>query len=411
MKDSSKDERQSRATINDVAAESGVSKGTVSHYISGRVPVSPKTRQRIEAAMTKLNYRPTQTARSLNSRKRLAMNRDFISSNAPRLTTVGYVSIDVLASVSRLPKTEERLVSSGINMMIGGVAANVASVAAGIGEPWPINVSILTVVGQDQDSDWALSVLADRRVSVIQALHPNDGRITRALIFVEQGGRRTIVNEPIALDNVDVRSFIHNADVTARPWCLHFEGYVVATQIDVIADAREKGMITSMHSAGVDLEWLRDNGEIVCSLFDYMVLSREALTAMTGLADAREGLLELHRRSRILPVRPQAIVVTLGAQGAIVINYEGLLQQVQAPRVVVTDTTGAGDSFVGAFLTLILHGADPLDAAQLACISGSMTVTTLGAAEMRPSASELLTFARTHDLPVPKNLAAAVFPG
>lgn len=406
MKNDPGDTRRNKATINDVAAESGLSKGTISHYISGRVPVSPKTRERIEVAMKKLNYRPTQTARSLNSRKRLAMNRDFISGNAPRLTTVGYVSIDVIASVPRLPKNEERLVSSGINTMIGGVAANVASIAAGIGEPWPVNVSILTVVGQDQDSDWALSVLADRRVSVIQALHPNGGRITRAIIFVEQGGRRTIVNEPIALDNMDVRAFIQNADITTIPWCLHFEGYVVSAQIGVVSEARAKGMLTSMHSAGVDLKWLRKNRKLICSLFDYVILSREALAALSGESDPSKGLIELYQHSVNLPSGPRAIVVTLGAKGALVISQDGALHRVFAPRVVVNDTTGAGDSFVGTFLTFILHGMDPVEAAQLASISGSMTVTVLGAAEMRPSANELLAFARTYDLPFPESLAA-----
>lgn len=396
------------ATINDVAAESGVSKGTVSHYISGRVPVSPKTRERIEAAMKKLDYRPTQTARSLNSRKRMAMNRDFTAINSPRLTTVGYVSVDVLATVSRLPETEERLVSTGIETFIGGVAANVASIAAGIGGPWPLNVSILTVVGRDQDSDWALSVLADRRVSVLQAMHPHDGRMTRAIIFVEQDGRHTIVNEPIALADVDVRAFIAKANVTDMPWCLHFEGYVVASQIDVVSEARNKGMVTSMHSAGLDQAWLRNNGDLVLCLFDYVVLSREALASVSGKQEPRDGLLELHARSARLERTPEVIVVTLGAAGALVMKRDGTLRHIEAPRVVVRDTTGAGDSFVGAYLTFLLHGVDPFVAAQFGCLSGSMTVTTLGAAEVRPTAKDLMAFAQSYSVPVTEHFFSAV---
>jgi ribokinase len=396
-----KDTFPNPATINDVAAESGVSKGTVSHYISGRVPVSPKTRARIEAAMKKLDYHPAQTARSLNSRKRLSMNRDFTSGNFPRLTTIGYVSVDVLATVARLPERDERLVSSGIQTFIGGVAANVASIAAGIGAPLSLNASILTVVGHDQDSDWALSVLADRHVSVLQAPHPHDGRMTRAIIFVEEDGRHTIVNEPIALADVDVQDFIDRANITALPWCLHLEGYVVASQIDVVGAARDKGMVTSMHSAGLDEAWLADNTDLVLSLFDYVVLSREALAGATGIADQRDGLLALHARRTSMPVSPKVIVVTMGAAGALVLQRDGTFQHVRAPEVVVRDTTGAGDSFVGAFLTLMLHGADPVTAAQYGCLSGSLTVTGLGAAEIRPTAQDLRDLAALHAIVLP----------
>ncbi|MCA1868848.1 LacI family DNA-binding transcriptional regulator [Agrobacterium genomosp. 3] len=393
------------ATINDVAAECGVSKGTVSHFISGRVPVSPKTRARIEAAMKKLDYHPAQTARSLNSRKRLAMNRDFTSGNFPRLTTIGYVSVDVVATVSRLPDREERLVSSGIQTFIGGVAANVASIAAGIGAPLSLNASILTVVGHDQDSDWALSVLADRHVSVLQAPHPDGGRMTRAIIFVEEDGRHTIVNEPIALADVDVQEFIERANVTTQPWCVHLEGYVVAAQIDVVGAARKKGMITSIHSAGLDETWLAENIDLVLSLFDYVVLSREALAGATGTVDQRNGLLALHTRRASMPVSPKVIVVTMGAAGALVLQQDGTLQRVRAPEVTVRDTTGAGDSFVGAFLTVMLHGGDPFTAAQYGCLSGSLTVTGLGAAEIRPTAQNLRDLAERHAIALPDVLA------
>lgn len=409
MKDP-KDTLPNPATINDVAAESGVSKGTVSHYISGRVPVSPKTRARIEAAMKKLDYHPAQTARSLNSRKRLAMNRDFTSGNFPRLTTIGYVSVDVVATVSRLPERDERLVSSGIQTFIGGVAANVASIAAGIGAPWSLNASILTVVGHDQDSDWALSVLADRHVSVLQAPHPHDGRMTRAIIFVEEDGRHTIVNEPIALADVDVQDFIDRANITSLPWCLHFEGYVVASQIDVVGAAREKGMITSMHSAGLDLVWLRDNCDQILSLFDYVVLSREALASASGTDDPREGLHILYERASRLTTRPKVIVATMGAAGAMVIKQNGAWQHVVAPEVAVRDTTGAGDSFVGAFLTALLHGTDPLVAAQYGCLSGSLTVTGLGAAEIRPTANDLMALAEKHSIALPSHSQISTIP-
>lgn len=56
-------------TIKDVAAHCGVSYQTVSRVINNSDNVRPETRQRIEEAITALNYRPSLAARSLPGRR------------------------------------------------------------------------------------------------------------------------------------------------------------------------------------------------------------------------------------------------------------------------------------------------------------------------------------------------------
>lgn len=56
-------------TINDVAKEAGVSITTVSRVINGNYPVKKETREKVEAAIKKLNFQPNPIARSLVSRK------------------------------------------------------------------------------------------------------------------------------------------------------------------------------------------------------------------------------------------------------------------------------------------------------------------------------------------------------
>ncbi|MEO7295978.1 MAG: LacI family DNA-binding transcriptional regulator [Candidatus Limnocylindria bacterium] len=53
------------ATIDDVAARSGVSTATVSRVLSGSVPARPETRERVLAAVQALDYRPSSIARAL----------------------------------------------------------------------------------------------------------------------------------------------------------------------------------------------------------------------------------------------------------------------------------------------------------------------------------------------------------
>ena len=54
-----------RVTISDVASQAGVSKSTVSHALSGKRPISPATRQRIQRAIDKLGYQPNPIAQRL----------------------------------------------------------------------------------------------------------------------------------------------------------------------------------------------------------------------------------------------------------------------------------------------------------------------------------------------------------
>lgn len=57
------------ATINDVAKEAGVSITTVSRVLNNNYPVKKETRQKIEKAIEKLNYKPNAMARSLITKK------------------------------------------------------------------------------------------------------------------------------------------------------------------------------------------------------------------------------------------------------------------------------------------------------------------------------------------------------
>ncbi len=56
-------------SIKDVAELAGVAVGTVSHAITGSVPVSDELRRKVQAAIRQLNYHPNHVARSLKTSK------------------------------------------------------------------------------------------------------------------------------------------------------------------------------------------------------------------------------------------------------------------------------------------------------------------------------------------------------
>ena len=378
-------------TIDDVARAAGVSKGTVSHVIGGRVSVTAATRARVDQAIAALNYCPAETARSLTARKRPAESNLRIDPSVPRLTTVGYVSVDYTACLDRLPEREERRLADQIVKSIGGPAANVAAIAAGIGQPFPVVASIITAIGLDQDSDWAVAELSHRRVDLIIPRERRSGRLNRALVLVEANGRRTIVTEPSLLDAVDVQHFVETTDPSMTRWWLHLEGYQVPAQIAAVVKARAKGFKTSMQATGLPPEWLRAHGDQVFGSFDLIVLHRETLGQLPSMpGDVRSGLADLAAKARASgPHGPELVIVTLGADGAAAVTRDGAIIEARALPVDVVDTTGAGDSFVGSFLAAWLNDCPLPQALRLACAAGSLQVTRFGAQELRPSASEL----------------------
>lgn len=378
-------------TIDDVARAAGVSKGTVSNVINGRVVVSPRTREKVDAAITALGFRPAETARALTSRKRLADSDARPPDGVPRLTIIGYVSVDYFACLDRLPMREERRVASAIVKSIGGPAANVAAVAAGLGHPVPVATSLITTIGIDQESDWAAAELANRRVDLIVPRDRREGRLTRAIVMVEADGRRTIINEPSNLADVDVQRFIDTTDPAGSPWCLHVEGYQLPQQMALVPLARERGFRTSMQATGLPQDWLAAHADAVFDAFDVVVLHRESLGVLPGCpAEPEAGIRHLAAEARHRAQWPALLAVTLGARGALLLTRSGEITAVPALPVEVVDTTGAGDSFVGALLAAWLNGWPACDAGRLACAAGSLQVTRFGAQELRPAATDLM---------------------
>lgn len=86
------------ATIKDVAREAGVSAMTVSRVINGKANVRPATRDRIQKAITKVNYRPHVGARMLSGRRTYQF---LMLYNNPNVGWMGELLIGMMNSCRR----------------------------------------------------------------------------------------------------------------------------------------------------------------------------------------------------------------------------------------------------------------------------------------------------------------------
>jgi DNA-binding LacI/PurR family transcriptional regulator len=139
----SKDGRRRPAVMSDVALLAGVSHQTVSRVINGSDQVRPATRERVVAAMRKLDYRPSAVARALVTGRSQTLGVVTFNTTlfGPASTLVGVeraaaaagyaVSIVSLESLGREPvkRAIERLRMQGVDGVVV-IAPHVATMGA-----------------------------------------------------------------------------------------------------------------------------------------------------------------------------------------------------------------------------------------------------------------------------------------
>ncbi|MEU9448974.1 sugar kinase [Streptomyces sp. NPDC048277] len=116
---------------------------------------------------------------------------------------------------------------------------------------------------------------------------------------------------------------------------------------------------------------------------------------VTGLDSADRTAEELARS--LTALGPAVAVVKLGAEGAMAL-VDGVPHHRAAVPVQVTDPVGAGDAFVGAYLSEFLAGADVEQCLATAVLAGAMVCTVPGDWEGMPSRTALAGRQATGDV-------------
>lgn len=378
-----------RPTIREVAARAGVSVGTVSHVLTGSRPVRASTRAAIEAAILELGYVPDAAARALIGRR--GNSPAPLDPLVPRLTCVGYLCADHTAQVAVLPHRDDRMKATGIEKTLGGCAANVAVTAAGLGQLLPVAAELLTIVGDDPDSDWALSILARRHVALHPLSRQPGARLSRCFILVEGHGSRTIINEPLQVPAGTLRRWLDSVPHAPGAHCLHLQGDQLTPLADLMPEARARGLKPVVQATALDPDWRNSAGLVrLRDLFDLVILNREVARDIVGPGFGGSAAELVRRMDEGVRGPGASLLLTLGPEGAVLFDAGTAPLHVAAPAVEPVDTTGAGDTFTGAFLAAWLNGVDFRTALRLAVEAGARSVAIFGAQEHGLTATKLL---------------------
>jgi sugar/nucleoside kinase (ribokinase family) len=110
----------------------------------------------------------------------------------------------------------------------------------------------------------------------------------------------------------------------------------------------------------------------IFSLINIYKSSQNEIYALTGESDLKLAIRAIH------DVGVETVIVTLGAKGS-VLSVEGAQYNVEAcPSQVIVDPTGAGDVFIGAFLTEYLRQKESLWCASVGSAAASCVIEGIG---------------------------------
>jgi ribokinase len=170
----------------------------------------------------------------------------------------------------------------------------------------------------------------------------------------------------------------HNRYRSAQP---SGENRMVDTEIEQLTAAGVE-VIPFLRSSD-DIPALPAAGKALLPLADVLVVNEtEALQLLDESATAGDWPAVA---GALLALGPSSVVVTLGADGAILAEAGGETRSFPAPAVAVVDTTGAGDAFCGALAARLAAGAALAEAAAAGVVAGSLAVTTAGAQPSMPT--------------------------
>lgn len=301
------------------------------------------------------------------------------SGDGPRprasVVVVGSLNLDIVVPVPRHPAPGETVLGGNHLRNPGGKGANQAVAAARLGQ----RVAMVGRVGDDDAGRTLLAALRGDGVETSRVIVSEEAPTGLALITVSGDGENAIVVSPGANARVGPE------DVEAAAGLLR-EAKATLLQLEiplaaVAAAARAAGGMVILNPAPAQA-LPTDLLEAVAVL----VPNRSELALLAGAGTPRtpEAAAEL----ALAVEGPEAIVVTLGAEGAVVVA-DGHARHVPAPAVEPVDTTAAGDSFCGALADALVRGADLEEAARFAVRAAALSTLRMGAQASLPSRSEV----------------------
>lgn len=293
---------------------------------------------------------------------------------ASSIAVLGSANMDLVVRVASAVRPGETVSGSSFATGPGGKGLNQAVAAARAGA----NVCFLGAVGADQFGGRLRDFLFAEGIDA-SGLSSSTEPTGVAAITVTDDGENAIVVVAGA-NGGDRLSDSDRAAIAGAGYLVVQLERPVALVIEAMHWARGYGVTTVLTPAPVPDSRIDE----LVSLSDILLVNEHEAAALSGDADAAAA-------ARMLSRAAGTVVVTLGAEGALVARGGEVTATVAARPVAAVDTTGAGDTFAGVLIAWLAAGATLHSSLEAAAAAAALTVTRPGAAASMPQRADILT--------------------
>lgn len=265
----------------------------------------------------------------------------------------------------------ETTAAQDIRLLIGGDALNQAVAASMLGG----KVGLMSVVGNDRLGDVLLGQLAAYPLTVIAPKIESKTGIS--VVMCKPDGHRHFILQPghnalFCYDHIDEQA-VRDAKIVSIGSCMGLPAFDGEDTLRLLELARSAGTISAMDIKINRSEY--DMPPILESMrqVDYLLPSEADVKTLTGEGEDPARMVQaLH------DMGVKNVILKLGDKGCY-ISADGVEKAIPPFRAKSIDTTGAGDTFNGAFLHAKARGWDVESCARFANAAGAISVEVPGA--------------------------------
>ncbi|HCY8982340.1 TPA: ribokinase [Staphylococcus aureus] len=298
-----------------------------------------------------------------------------------KVVILGSTNVDQFLTVERYAQPGETLhVEEAQKAFGGGKGANQAIATARM----QADTTFITKIGTDGVADFILEDFKVAHIDTSYIIKTAEAKTGQAFITVNAEGQNTIyvyggANMTMTPEDViNAKDAIINADFVVAQLEVPIPAIISAFEI-----AKAHGVTTVLNPAPA-----KALPNELLSLIDIIVPNETEAELLSGIKVTNEQSMK-DNANYFLSIGIKTVLITLGKQGTYFAT-KNQSQHIEAYKVNAIDTTAAGDTFIGAFVSRLNKSQDNLaDAIDFCNKASSLTVQKHGAQASIPLLEEV----------------------
>ncbi|MEK4131953.1 ribokinase [Solibacillus sp. FSL W8-0474] len=284
------------------------------------------------------------------------------------ITVIGSINMDLVVQMDVFPKQGETVLGSLFTTVPGGKGANQAVAAARLGS----QVKMLGAVGSDSFGTELRANLNEENINTSLVMNTNGATGIANILLYESDNRIVVVpgaNSKVTPEVIaSAKTVIENSQLVVMQLEIPVE--TIEYSLKLCKELQVPVLLNPAPAANFDIEWM--------PYIKYLTPNETECALLFG--NDVEAALEKY---------PNQLIVTLGDNGARYFDGEKHVH-VKGYKTIAVDTTGAGDTFNGAFAHAVTNGQSIEEAVFFANIAASLSVEKFGAQGGMPKLEELI---------------------